>query len=170
MDRKPNALEWVSALAFYAASIGTLTAIILCLLGSFASAHQTKTIKKNMGGLIDKQVAAYKKDARRGTHFVIDGYCASACTTILGIIPRERVCVTEKAALGFHSGYYWTPFWRIHSSKATQQMWSYDPPEVQAELIATHFWNGGLGQKHLDMMWIYASRFYPLCQSKPGRS
>lgn len=150
-------------------AVAAFCAVLLLATGSAASAHQTRTIKRDLGGTIHKYISAYETEAKRGTRYVIDGPCASACTVILGIIPKERVCVTERAMLGFHSGYIWTLIWRVHSRSATEQMWSYYPPEVQAELIAIHFWNGGLGQKHLDMMWIKASRFYPICgEPRPG--
>ena len=38
---------------------------------------------------------------------MIDGACLSACTLVLGIVPRERICVTQRAMLGFHAA--WMP-------------------------------------------------------------
>jgi|SRR5215469_18162229 len=35
----------------------------------------------------------------------IDGTCASACTMLLGIIPRDHICVTTRAKLIFTSKY-----------------------------------------------------------------
>ena len=32
---------------------------------------------------------------------MIDGRCLSACTLVRGVIPRERICVTRRARLGF---------------------------------------------------------------------
>ena len=37
-----------------------------------------------------------------GERIVIDGPCLSACTLVLSTIPRERICVTRRAVLGFH--------------------------------------------------------------------
>ncbi len=34
-----------------------------------------------------------------GEHVVIDGNCLSACTLVLGLIPRERICATAARAL-----------------------------------------------------------------------
>jgi hypothetical protein len=42
-----------------------------------------------------------------GEHVVIDGPCLSACTLLTGIIPREHVCVTSRAELGFHAASYY---------------------------------------------------------------
>ena len=41
-----------------------------------------------------------------GERVVIDGNCFSACTLVTAIIPKERICVTERAVFGFHAG--WT--------------------------------------------------------------
>ena len=31
--------------------------------------------------------------------------CASACTIVLGAVPRDRICLTPNASLGFHAAY-----------------------------------------------------------------
>ena len=38
-----------------------------------------------------------------GERVVIDGPCFSACTLVLTIIPRNRICVTRRAVFGFHA-------------------------------------------------------------------
>jgi len=37
---------------------------------------------------------------------VLDGPCFSACTLVLTAIPRERLCVTPRAVLGFHAAQF----------------------------------------------------------------
>jgi hypothetical protein len=32
---------------------------------------------------------------------IIDGFCASACTIVLGTVPHDKICVTCRAKLGF---------------------------------------------------------------------
>jgi hypothetical protein len=34
---------------------------------------------------------------------VIDGPCLSACTLVLSTLPRNRICTTSRAVLGFHA-------------------------------------------------------------------
>ena len=41
-----------------------------------------------------------------GERVVIDGPCLSACTMVLGVIPRDRICVTPRARLGFHAAWH----------------------------------------------------------------
>jgi hypothetical protein len=59
---------------------------------------------------------------------MIDGTCASACTMLLGVIPRNRICVTQRAVLAFHSA--WTPTSEGEqiSSAGNFYLWSNYPP------------------------------------------
>jgi hypothetical protein len=152
--------------------------IALLLLASAASSASaaTKVIKNDRGGgvtidddrggVIINYIDRFKLEEKRGTKFKIVGRCESACTMITGIIPRDRVCVSKKATLGFHSGYFAIPtifgIFPWHSKNATIVLWSYYPADVQAALLALK-WNGGLGQKQRKMIHLKASSFYPLC-------
>ncbi len=139
-----------------------ILAALLLLMSAVPAAAATKIIRDDRGGTIVKYIKNYQLDAQKGTKFKITGRCASACTMITGIIPRDRVCVSEKATLGFHSGYIPVLFWTWHSKPATQLMWSYYPLDVQAPLVAAK-WNGAIGQKQKQMIYFKASAFYPLC-------
>lgn len=138
---------------------------LLLLMTAAPAAAATKVIKNDRGGVIVKYIDRYKRDAELGTKFKILGNCASACTMITGIIPRDRVCVSEKATLGFHSGYVPVLFWAWHSKDATQVMWSYYPLDVQASLVAAK-WNGAIGQRQRAMIYFKGSAFYPLCDQR----
>jgi hypothetical protein len=52
------------------------------------------------GGSVAKYLERYRTLVEMGATFRIDGRCRSACTLVL--IWADRVCVTERAALGFH--------------------------------------------------------------------
>jgi hypothetical protein len=63
---------------------------------------------------------------------IIDGFCASACTIILGSVPHDRICVTSRARLGFHSA--WDPGSngrKVINTEATQSLYSMYPSEVR---------------------------------------
>jgi hypothetical protein len=73
---------------------------------------------------------------------IIDGICSSACTMVLGIVPRDRICVTDNASLGFHAAY--RPGFlgsRIVNEPATRTLMSIYPDAVRQWLAR----NGGLG-------------------------
>ena len=54
------------------------------------------------GGSLRRYLEKYEAWVAAGATFRIDGRCRSACTLVLAW--PNRVCVTERAALGFHEG------------------------------------------------------------------
>lgn len=87
--------------------------LLTCLLaGVFLMAGLTASdavvrIANDRGGRIGTYVDKYQSIRTSGDMVVIDGLCASACTIVLGAIPRDRICVTSRASLGFHAA--WDP-------------------------------------------------------------
>ena len=83
------------------------------LAGALASALMTSAasadvrIVNDPGGEVSAYVSKYNEMRARGQHVVIDGPCLSACTLLTGIIPRDQVCVTRRAVLGFHAASYY---------------------------------------------------------------
>jgi len=59
------------------------------------------------GGEVTFYIASSRRRAASGEHIVIDGPCLSACTLLTGIVPRDHVCVTQRAVLGFHAASYY---------------------------------------------------------------
>jgi len=53
---------------------------------------------------------------------IIDGPCLSACTMVLGMIPRDRICVTSRARLGFPAA--------RHPDQAGRQIFAKDGTEL----------------------------------------
>lgn len=72
-------------------------------LACVSSAHATVTIMNSPGGNIARFEAGYEALRAAGQDVRIEGYCNSACTMILGIVPRDRICVAPGASFGFHS-------------------------------------------------------------------
>src|SRR5437588_2481754 len=72
-----------------------------------STAHATVRIKADPGGQIGPYLENLVALRSSGERVIIDGPCLSACTMVLGVIPRERICVTSRARLGFHAA--WTP-------------------------------------------------------------
>ncbi|MEJ2436230.1 MAG: hypothetical protein P8Y53_24955, partial [Pseudolabrys sp.] len=88
--------------------------LLLCvaLLGaawsaSVTSASATMRIAEDRGGQIGHYLQAFAMLRSTGEHVVIDGNCLSACTLVLGMIPRSHICVTSRARFGFHAA--WLP-------------------------------------------------------------
>ncbi len=57
-------------------------------------------IKADRGGLITDYAERFLSARATGEQVVIDGACLSACTLVVGMLPRDKVCATPKAVLG----------------------------------------------------------------------
>ena len=82
-------------------------AVLALLTTNVSSAFATVRISDDHGGQIGDYLNKYHALRETGDRVEIDGTCASACTMLLGVIPRNRICVTPRAVLAFHSA--WTP-------------------------------------------------------------
>src|SRR5438876_1146666 len=60
-------------------------------------------ITADEGGSIPSYERKFFGAGADNTRWVVDGYCNSACTMVLG---TGRVCATPRAQFSFHAGYY----------------------------------------------------------------
>jgi len=132
----------------------------ILLVMSIASASATVRISDDRGGRIGSYLAKYKALRVSGEQVVIDGTCASACTMLLGAIPRNRICVTPRAVLAFHAAWDPTPGGNQVSSAGNQYLWSNYPPDVR-QWISRH---GGLGQRIIYLRGPELTAMYPACR------
>ena len=94
-----------------------------------------------------------------GEQVVIDGPCLSACTLVLGVIPRERICVTRRARLGFHAA--WHPGGQPTPSQGGTKLLMEIYPQHVRRWIARH---GGLTQNMKYLTGRELASMYPTCQ------
>ncbi|MEH2517459.1 hypothetical protein V1279_003032 [Bradyrhizobium sp. AZCC 1610] len=73
------------------------------LLSAWLPASAVVVIQKDNGGIIVDYVKKYTDIRDSGERIIVDGECWSACTLFLGLVPKENVCLTDRAVLGFHS-------------------------------------------------------------------
>ena len=76
-------------------------ASILLVAPSLANA-KTVQIFDDRGGLVIAYQMQWAMLAPQRVNVQIAGPCVSACTILLGYIPREKICVSSRASLGFH--------------------------------------------------------------------
>jgi hypothetical protein len=120
-------------------------------------------ISNDGGGQIGPYLDRLAALRSSGESVVIDGPCLSACTLLLGVIPRERICVTSRARLGFHAA--WKPDASGHkrfSKEGTRALWEIYPANVRAWLTR----RGGL---KTNMVYLHGSELasmYPICGSQ----
>jgi hypothetical protein len=98
------------------------------------SARADVRITRDFGGHVDQYKKRYAAIRDRGERVIIDGICNSACTLVLGIVPLSKICVTPRAAMGFHQAYYdrrYTAGLYIASYAGTDELMSYYPDTLK---------------------------------------
>src|ERR1700758_914475 len=94
------------------------------------------------GGEVASYVRKFEAVRASGEHVVIDGPCLSACTLLLGIVPRDHICITHQAVLGFHAASYYDDASRslVPTREGSRLVMQVYPPQIRS-WIARH---GGL--------------------------
>src|SRR5687768_2991217 len=128
---------------------------------SSINASATVRITDDVGGRIGTYVEAYSAVRSSGERVIIDGTCLSACTLVLGIVPRDRICVTRRAMLGFHAAWMPGPSGRpMPSAVGTQALWEIYPTHVKRWISS----RGGLSSKMMFLRGRELMQMYPACQ------
>ena len=118
---------------------GVLAAVLL--LAGMGAGHAVVRIADDRGGRIGAYVDKYQGLRSSGEAVVIDGLCASACTIVLSAVPHDKICVTSRAALGFHAAWDFGVKGReVTNRGATQMLYSMYPSPVKHWIAA----RGGL--------------------------
>src|SRR5579875_3621992 len=124
---------------------GVLLAMVLATLvpgRTFADVR----ILASPGGEVGPFLRLFEQVRASGERVVIDGPCLSACTLVLSIVPRDRICVTRRAVLGFHAARSIDRRGRIYPEpEATRLVLETYPPPVR-KWIRRH---GGLTSRLL---------------------
>jgi hypothetical protein len=138
-------------------------AILGVLLVAVAASPSLSAVRitSDPGGQIGPYMA--KLDALRnsGQSVIIDGPCLSACTMVLGVIPRDHLCVTPRARLGFHAAWRLNEAGRqVTSPDGTELLMSVYPQPVR-DWIARR---GGLSPHLMYLTGNELASMYPVCQ------
>ena len=126
-----------------------------------SSAGAMIVIKADRGGLITDYAERFLSARATGEQVVIDGACLSACTLVVGMLPRDKVCATPNAVLGFHAA--WRPTkngGKVSSLPASQAMMDVYPADLRSWIAR----RGGLTTK---MIFCRAASSPPSC--RPAR-
>jgi hypothetical protein len=131
-----------------ASTVYAVLATLLC--GAMPAAAETIDVFDNHGGSVFEYSARWTELAARGVSVRIVGPCQSACTVLLGHIPRNRICVTPAASFGFHLA---------KRPDASAILWKSYQTDIR-KWINQH---GGLQR---DFIWLHAPetfRFFHKC-------
>jgi len=147
-------MKWQSAL------VGAQASALVTFLTCAASADVR--ITNDPGGEVSAYVSKFHDMRASGERIVIDGPCLSACTLLTGIIPRDRVCVTSRAVLGFHAASYYDDASRslVPTRKGSRLVMHLYPPEIRS-WIDRH---GGLTPNLIELRGRELTALYHTCQ------
>ena len=118
-------------------------------------------IMSSPGGPVVPYVKLFEAVRDSGERVIIDGPCLSACTMVLGVIPKERICVTAKARLGFHAAWHPGDDGRPVTSRAATQLLMDIYPQHVRTWIKDH---GGLSPKMMYLTGRELAAMYQTCQ------
>ena len=133
---------------------------ILLMAVATSSASATVRITSDPGGQIGPYLDNLTNLRSSGERVIIDGPCLSACTMILGVIPRDHLCVTARAKLGFHAA--WRPDdsgRAVVSRDGTQLLMQVYPQQVRNWIAR----RGGLTPHMVYLSGRELTSMYPSC-------
>ncbi len=157
----PGAEEMLSRLRYRAAlvRVWAMTAAILLTIAWMTPASAIERIANDTGGQIGTYLTKFGALRRTGQPVVIDGTCASACTLVVGMIPRNHICVTPRAVLAFHAAWDPTLYGAQLNKPGTKYLWSHYPPGVR-NWIARH---GGLKSQTIYLSGRELAALFSTC-------
>jgi hypothetical protein len=135
--------------------IAVLTGAVAAAL-MMSPAQGAVRIKADPGGQIGPYLENLVALRGSGERVIIDG----PCTMVLGVIPRERICVTARARLGFHAA--WHPGDDGHpvpSREATKLLMDIYPEHVRSWIAR----RGGLSPHMMFLSGRELTAMYRTC-------
>ena len=129
------------------------------MIGNSASAVR---ITNDYGGQIGRYLDRFKTVRDSGERVIINGPCLSACTLVLGVVPRDRICVTSRARLGFHAA------WRGSANASARKVSADDGTQLLMETYPQHIrsWiaqHGGLTTQVIYLSGRELASMYQSC-------
>src|ERR1700679_3799861 len=148
-------MKWQAVLA------GALASALATALGLGTAASHVR-ITNDPGGEVSAYVRKFQEVRASGERIVIDGPCLSACTLLTGLVPRDHVCVTSRAVLGFHAASYYDDASRslVPTREGSRVVMRLYPAEIRS-WISRH---GGLRPQLITLHGSELSALYPTCQ------
>ena len=148
------------------ASAAALLSAVLSFMGWSIAAPSTASaevrIVDDPGGEVFSYIRKFEAVRASGDRVVIDGPCLSACTLLTGIVPRDHVCVTKRAVLGFHAASYYDDASRelVPTREGSALVMRHYPAQIRA-WIGHH---GGLKPKLIELRGHELTALYHPCQ------
>ena len=147
------------------AVVGALASAVVGFLLSAMTASPAAAevrIVGDPGGEVASYVRKYEAMRASGERVVIDGPCLSACTLLLGIVPRDHICVTHQAVLGFHAASYYDDASRslVPTREGSRLVMQVYPPQIRSWIVR----HGGLRPTLIELRGRELAQMYPACR------
>lgn len=137
-------------------------ALAVVTLSGVSSASAQFRIAEDRGGQIGPYLQQFAMVRDSGSKVVIDGTCLSACTLVLGTVPKDRICVTSRANLGFHAAWDMAPGGRsVYSEEGTRLLWEIYPSNIRSWIKR----KGGLTPRMIYLRGKELASMYATCPS-----
>ena len=137
-----------------------LLALFLLVALGRASDAMTR-IAEDMGGPLGDYMLMFAAIRDSGERVMIDGSCFSACTLVTALIPRNRICITERAMLGFHAGWFENKAGeQVISPTGTRVLYAMYPSMIRKWIVR----QGGLGKRMMVLEGRELAAIYPYCK------
>ena len=135
-------------------------AIASALITSVASAEMRVT--NDPGGEITSYVTKFENLRASGERLVIDGPCLSACTLFTAFLPRQQVCITPRAILGFHAASYYDDASRslVPTRTGTRLVMRLYPQSIRHWIMR----HGGLTPRIIGLRGSELASLYDTCR------
>ena len=118
-------------------------------------------IAEDMGGSLGDYLLKFAAMRDSGERVMIDGSCFSACTLVTALIPRGKICITERAMLGFHAGWFENKAGqRLTSPTGTRVLYAMYPPVIRRWIAS----QGGLGNRTIVLQGPELAAMYQYCK------
>ncbi|MFL6818900.1 MAG: hypothetical protein ACJ8EF_13255 [Bradyrhizobium sp.] len=136
-----------------------LLAALVCAFMQTARAEIR--ILASPGGQVGPFLELFERVRASGERVVIDGPCLSACTLVLDLVPRNRICVTRRAVLGFHAARSVDQQGRLYAEPEASQLVLEAYPAPVRDWIRRR---GGLSSRLLLLRGRELAAIYPSCR------
>src|SRR5262245_64359413 len=115
----------------------------------------------DMGGPLGEYLLVFAAIRDAGERVMIDGSCFSACTLVTALIPRDRICITQRAMLGFHAGWFQNKAGeRVISATGTGVLLEMYPPIIRNWIAR----QGGLSERTIVLEGRELAAIYRSCR------
>lgn len=134
---------------------------VLFFLACCSPALADVRIEASPGGEATSFLKYFEMLRDSGQRVVIDGPCYSACTLVLDVMPKSRICVTRRAVLGFHAARLLDQDGNEYPAPEATRVVAEAYPAPIRDWIQRH---GGLTRRPIFLRGRALAAFYPVCR------